>query len=76
MYKFYTNGQVNKVLDINNELKNDSDYANAFNKTISSNSDKKPTLFEGYYRLKDNKLVIQSVVSATRQFFLYICTCG
>jgi hypothetical protein len=70
VYKFYPTGQVYMVLDPNNELKSDDDYRKAFNRRINETSvSKGATLFEGYYQIKDNRLVIQFVNQPLRQFY-------
>jgi hypothetical protein len=70
VYKFYPTGQVNMVLDPNNELKSDDDYMKGFNRRISDTSmSKRATLFEGYYRIRDNKIVIQFIHQPFRQFY-------
>jgi len=70
MYKFYRSGQVNMVLSGTIELTNDADYAMAFNRGIREAAGvKKATLFEGYYHIKDNRMVMQFVNTATRQFY-------
>jgi hypothetical protein len=70
VYKFYRSGQVNMVLSGTTELKKDDDYAMAFNRGIREAAGvKKATLFEGYYHIKDNRMVMQFVNTATRQFY-------
>jgi len=70
IYKFYPNGQVNMVLDSANELKSDDDYMKAFNSKINASSiTKNATLFEGYYRIQGNRMVIQFVNQPLRQFY-------
>ena len=70
VYKFYPTGQVNMVLDPNNKLKSDDDYRKAFNRRINETSmSKGATLFEGYYQIRDNKMVIQFVNQPLRQFY-------
>lgn len=64
-YKFYTSGQCNLTLDPANEIKTKEDYINAVGKDFSI---KKNTLFEGYYKLENNKIIIQSVVVPRKQF--------
>lgn len=57
-YKFYHTGQSNLILHI------DSNYVDAFNQR------RKSTLFEGYYKVKGDSIVIQSV-SVPRRLFVY-----
>lgn len=69
IYKFYNTGQVNLILDIGGTIKTASDYVQAFNQPIKDNRSKKSaTLFESYYKLEGNKLVIQRMVTPRRQF--------
>ncbi|TCD00527.1 hypothetical protein [Pedobacter psychroterrae] len=70
IYKFYPTGQVNMLVDPNHELKTDNDYMKAFNRRISDPSPSgRATLFEGYYRIKDDKVVIQFMNQPRRQFY-------
>ena len=64
-YKFYTTGQCNLTLDLSNEIKTKEDYINVVNKDFLI---ERSTLFEGYYKLQDNKIVIQRAVVPRRQF--------
>lgn len=64
-YKFYKTGQCNLTLDLSNEIKSKEDYFNVINKDFE---EKKNTLFEGYYKLQNNKIVIQSAVVPRQQF--------
>lgn len=69
IYKFYTSGQVNLILDLNGQIKTNSDYVKAFNQRITDNQQQKSaTLFEGYYKLEGEKMVIQSMVTPRKQF--------
>ena len=63
-YKFYVSGQCNLTIDPTHEIKTKSDYVNA----VSKDSVKKYTLFEGYYKLKSNKVIIQGLVVPRQQF--------
>lgn len=67
IYKFYQGGQANMILDLNNNLKTTQDYINALNARITK-TNIKATLFEGYYRLNDKRVVIQSLNTPRRQF--------
>ena len=69
-YKFYKTGQSNLTLCDKN-IKSDQDYVNLVrNGVIDSEKNKKSlgTLFQGYYKLQDNRIVIQSVNAPLRQF--------
>lgn len=67
-YKFYTTGQCNLTLDLSHQIKTNEDYGNAVNKDLLL----KNTLFEGYYKIENNKVVIQRRVVPRRQFeYLY-----
>jgi hypothetical protein len=69
IYKFYPTGQVNMILDIDGRLTNADDYVEAFNQAIKTNMARPAaTLFEGYYRLQGNKLVLEQVVTPIQQF--------
>lgn len=69
-YKFYKTGQSNLTLcDAN--VKSDEDYLGLIRNSIidsEKNKAKLGTLFQGYYKLQDNKIVIQSVNAPLRQF--------
>ena len=70
IYKFYATGQVNMLVDLKKELQSENDYRDAFNRRISDASSSKPTtLFEGYYRIKDDRLVIQFMNQPRGQFY-------
>jgi len=64
-YKFYKGGQCNLTLEPSGEIKTKEEYISAVSKDFVS---KKSTLFEGYYKLEKNKIVLQSVVVPRRQF--------
>lgn len=63
-YKFYKTGQCNLTLDLSHQIKTKEDYLNALSKDFLI---KKNTLFEGYYKLENNKIVIQSIVVPRHQ---------
>lgn len=68
-YKFYKTGQVNLTVDLNNTIKTEQDYIERIKKDFEEyNQGEKKTLFEGYYKLKENKIVIQRKVVPRRQF--------
>jgi len=64
-YKFYIQGQCNLTLDPENSIKTKDDYRTAVSKNLSQ---RKNTLFEGYYKLENNRIILQSVVVPRRQF--------
>ncbi|RUT72192.1 hypothetical protein D0817_00815 [Flavobacterium cupreum] len=64
-YKFYSTGQCNLTLDPSNEIKTKANYLTAINKDFTS---KNSTLFEGYYKLENHRIIIQAVVVPRRQF--------
>jgi len=68
IYKFYNTGQANMILDLNNSLKTNQQYIDAVNTRIKNKVT--PTLFQGYYRLNGNRIVIQSV-NPPRNVFSY-----
>jgi len=68
-YKFYPGGQVNLIVDLDDKLKRPENYQDAFNEAISRNeAAKSATLFEGYYRLNGDRLVIQRMSTPRKQF--------
>lgn len=64
-YKFYATGQSNLTLDPSHQIKTEVDYLNSVSHDFSI---KNNTLFEGYYKLKNDKIIIQSIVVPCRQF--------
>jgi len=64
-YKFYDTGQSNLFLDTDNTIKTDQDYTDAIK---NDNRRKSETLFEGYYKLEGERIIIQSMVVPRRQF--------
>ncbi|MCD0467207.1 hypothetical protein [Flavobacterium sp. ENC] len=64
-YKFYSTGQCNLTLDPSGVIKTKTDYSEAVSKDFTL---KKNTLFEGYYRLENNRIIIQSIVVPRKQF--------
>lgn len=64
-YKFYPGGQSNLFLDIENKIKTDQDYADAVSKDSLK---KKKTLFEGYYKLRSPRIIIQDIITPRKQF--------
>ncbi|NJM79740.1 MAG: hypothetical protein HC854_09155 [Flavobacterium sp.] len=72
VYKFYKNGQVNFILL--DSLKTDEEYVALMKSQIDEYGKGKNeyTLFQGYYKIQDNKIIIQQVNSVTRKFsYLY-----
>lgn len=66
-YKFYTTGQVNLTLDFGQKISTDQQYADAVRKDSSYHG--RGTLFESYYRLQGDSIIIQSVNMPLRQFY-------
>lgn len=64
-YKFYVTGQCNLTIDPTSEIATKEKYINSLSKDLLA---KKERLFEGYYKLKDNKIVIQNRVVPRQQF--------
>ncbi|SEW51070.1 hypothetical protein [Chitinophaga arvensicola] len=64
IYKFYPGGQVNLVLNRYDSLESADDYRDAFNKRPAGR-----TLFQGYYKVTGNKLVIQQMSTPRAQFY-------
>jgi len=68
-YKFYKTGQVNLIVDLDNTIKTEQDYIERINQDFQQYKEgKKQTLFEGYYKLKEDKIVIQRKVVPRKQF--------
>ncbi|WP_433832572.1 hypothetical protein [Flavobacterium anhuiense] len=64
-YKFYSTGQCNLTLDPELKIKTDQDYVKAVEKDFLA---LQHTLFQGYYKLSDEKIIIQSRVLPRKQF--------
>lgn len=72
VYKFYKNGQVNFILI--DSLKTDKEYSTLMKNQIDEYGKGKNeyTLFQGYYKIQEDKIIIQQVNSVTRNFsYLY-----
>lgn len=68
-YKFYQTGQVNLTVDLDNTIKTEQDYIERINQDfIQYKKGEKHTLFEGYYKLKGDKIVIQRKVVPRKQY--------
>ena len=64
-YKFFNTGQCTLVLDPNNKITT----ANILELLVKeAKNNNKPTLFESYYRLEGDKIVIQGIVYPVKQF--------
>ncbi|TDQ08407.1 hypothetical protein [Pedobacter metabolipauper] len=69
IYKFYPSGQVNLIVDIDHVFDQQSDYVAAFNNKIKESKEKNSaTLFESYYRLENDRIVIQRMSTPRKQF--------
>lgn len=66
-FKFYNTGQSNSFEDVAKSIRTDEDYNTAVKK---DGIPKENTLFEGYYKLKGNRIVIQNRV-VPRGLFQY-----
>lgn len=68
-YKFYATGQVNLTVDLDNTIKTEQEYIEKVNQDFDQyNKAEKHTLFEGYYKLKEDKIVIQRKVVPRKQY--------
>jgi len=67
-YRFYNTGQCNLIVDIENKISTDQQYVEAV-KAASDNNGK--TLFEAYYKLQGEKIVIQSLQAHPIKQFEY-----
>lgn len=69
IYKFYPGGQVNLILDPEHKLTTGEAYVQAFNEGIEESKKKgSATLFEGYYKIENDKMVLQRWVTPRKQF--------
>lgn len=68
VYKFFNEGQSNVLLV--DSLKKPEEYVVAMQKQIQEYGKNKNeyTLFQGYYKLQENKIIIQEVNAVLRQF--------
>lgn len=66
-YRFYTTGQCNMILDIDSMINTPEEYSAAVNAAASRGK----TLFESYYRLKQDKIVIQGLMAKPVKQFEY-----
>lgn len=66
LYKFYKSGQCNMLLDTDTKLKTVQDYTDAINS--NAGKEQRPTLFESYYKLKGDRIIIQGIVYPIKQF--------
>jgi len=69
IFKFYDGGQVNKALSPKKSLTAE-ECIEVFNDRIAKRmKTSTPTLFEGYYRQKNDSIVVQQMSTPTRQFY-------
>lgn len=68
VYKFFTKGQSNMLLV--DSLKNPEEYLTAMQKQLQEYGKNKNeyTLFQGYFKIQDHKIIIQEVNAVLRQF--------
>ena len=59
-YKFYNTGQCNLTVDLSNEIKTEKEYQNTISKDLEKQNN---TLFQGYYKISQPKIIIQSRVT-------------
>lgn len=64
-YKFYSTGQCNLTLDLDLKIKTEQDYVEEVEKDFLPI---KQTLFQGYYKLSGEKIIMQSRVVPRKQF--------
>lgn len=64
-YKFYNTGQCNLTVDLSNEIKTEKEYQNAVNKDLQKQNN---TLFQGYYKISQPKIIIQRKVTPRKLF--------
>lgn len=64
-YIFYPTGQCNLTLDPSFKIKTEKEYMEVINRDFVT---QKNTLFQGYYKLSQNKIIIQSRVVPRQQF--------
>lgn len=67
-YRFYTTGQCNIVLDLDKKITSPVQYAAAVNEASASRD---RTLFESYYKLEGEKIVIQGIKALPVNQFEY-----
>lgn len=69
IFKFYDGGQVNKVLSPKKSLTAD-ECVEVLNYRIAKRmKTSTPTMFERYYRQKNDSIVVQQMSTPTRQFY-------
>jgi hypothetical protein len=69
IFKFYDGGQVNQVLSPKKSLTAD-ECVEVFNDRIAKRlKTSTPTQFEGYYRQKNDSIVVQQISTPTRQLY-------
>lgn len=61
-YKFYNTGQANLTVDLDNKINTNEAYLESVQKHVTStNNGGFKTHLEGYYRLQENKIVIERI---------------
>lgn len=69
IFKFYPDGQVNLILDLDHDITTNELYVKAFNESIlHSEKNKSATLFEGYYKVEGQRMVVQRMVTPRKLF--------
>lgn len=64
-YKFYKTGQCNLTVDLSNEIKTKKEYQNSISKDLEKQNN---TLFQGYYKISEPKIIIQRRVIPRKLF--------
>jgi len=64
-YKFYKTGQCNLTVDLSDEIKTEKEYLNTVIKDLEKQN---ITLFQGYYKISEPKIIIQRRVTPRRLF--------
>ena len=67
VYKFYDSGHVN--FSVQDSTISNQNYIKYVKEQIAISNKKKNTLFEGYYKIKGDKIIIQNVNTPLRQFY-------
>jgi len=73
-YKFFNGGQT--FFSLQESEKQENEYNNIIKEEITRTSNPKKgisTLFQGYYKINDNKVIIQNVNVPLRQFYYTYC---
>lgn len=70
-YVFFENGQVNLTVDLHREINSEEMYLQSIERHVAaSNSEQFKTHFEGYFKVENNKIVLQKM-NVPRKVFNY-----